>query len=185
MTMDDTAGKEKITIHGQYDMDTTVEHDQTNTVNNKSTETIKSDAKITITEGTYSHDVAANTAKYHVQGALTEKYDATQDTTVKDALTIKSTAGAISITSDTQHIELKAATYIQLTCGASKIKMDSGGNISIDGVNVSVNGKANVTTKGKTVDSIADAQHQTKGAIVISDGSATNTVKGGMVMLNP
>ena len=34
MSMDDTAGKEKITIHGQYDMNTTVEHDQTTTVNN-------------------------------------------------------------------------------------------------------------------------------------------------------
>ena len=32
LSMDDTAGKEKITIHGQYDMNTTVEHDQTNTV---------------------------------------------------------------------------------------------------------------------------------------------------------
>ena len=29
MTFDDTAGKEKITIHGQYDMSTTIEHDQT------------------------------------------------------------------------------------------------------------------------------------------------------------
>ena len=48
MTMDDTAGKEKITIHGQYDMDTTVEHDQTNTVQGKMTETITKDTKITI-----------------------------------------------------------------------------------------------------------------------------------------
>ena len=43
MTMDDTAGKEKITIHGQYDMGTTVEHDQTNTVDRRFTETIKKD----------------------------------------------------------------------------------------------------------------------------------------------
>ncbi len=51
MTMDDTAGKEKITIHGQYDMDTTVQHDQTNTVNNDFTETIKKNATITIYRG--------------------------------------------------------------------------------------------------------------------------------------
>jgi type VI secretion system secreted protein VgrG len=31
MTMDDTAGQEKINIHGQYDMTTTVEHDKTTT----------------------------------------------------------------------------------------------------------------------------------------------------------
>ena len=30
--MDDTAGKEKVTIHGQYDMGTTVEHDDTQRV---------------------------------------------------------------------------------------------------------------------------------------------------------
>ena len=30
--MDDTKGKEKITIHAQYDMSTTVEHDESLTV---------------------------------------------------------------------------------------------------------------------------------------------------------
>src|SRR6185369_13384756 len=77
MTMDDTAGKEKITIHGQYDMSTKVEHDQTNTVDNDFTETIKNNASITITQGKFSHDVAANVAKYHVKGALDEVYEDT------------------------------------------------------------------------------------------------------------
>jgi type VI secretion system secreted protein VgrG len=185
MSMDDPAGKEKITVHGQYDMNTTVEHDQTNTVNNKFTETIKSDAKITITEGTYSHDVAANTAKYHVQSALTETYDDTQTTTVKANITTKSTTGNILIQADAGKVNIEAATEIKLHVGASTIKMDAAGNISIEGVNVTVKGSANVTTKGGTVHSEADSQHQTKGAIVLSEGSATNTVKGGMVMLNP
>ena len=43
MSMDDTAGKEKITIHGQYDMDTTIEHDQTLTVHNNRTDAIDVD----------------------------------------------------------------------------------------------------------------------------------------------
>jgi len=43
LSMDDTAGKEKITIHGQYDMATTVEHDQTSTVHNNRTDTIDVD----------------------------------------------------------------------------------------------------------------------------------------------
>jgi type VI secretion system secreted protein VgrG len=209
MSMDDTAGKEKITIHGQYDMNTTIEHDQTNTihndqtntinnnqtstvkndktttVNNKFTETIKSDATIKILEGKFSHDVAANTADYHVQGALTEKYDATQTTTVKDAIKVSSTAGPISVSSDAQHIEITAATKITLKVGASSITMDSSGKISVEGLDVTVKGATIVTVKGGIVHSEADSQHQTKGAIVLSDGSATNTVKGGMVMLNP
>ena len=185
MSMNDTAGKEKITIHGQYDMGTTVEHDQTNTVNNKFTETIKSDTKITVTEGTYNHDVAAGTATYHVQGALTEKYDATQTTTVKGALTIASTTGPISISSDAQHIYIHAATSIQLHTGASKLWMASDGNISLEGVNVTISGSSGVFVKGGVVHSEAESEHQTKGAVVLSEGSATNTVKGGMVMLNP
>jgi type VI secretion system secreted protein VgrG len=185
LTMDDTANKEKITIHAQYDMNTTVEHDQTNTVKNDFTETIVKNAKIEISDGTYKHDVKTGTADYHVQGALTEKYDATQDTTVKDAITIKSTSGPIAISSDSQHVYINAATNIQLHVGSSMIWMDSGGQINIKGVNVAINGSATVTIKGGIVHSEADSEHQTKGAIVLSEGSATNTVKGGMVMLNP
>src|SRR6185436_12445668 len=41
MSMDDTANKEKITIHAQYDMGTTVEHDQTNTIKHDQTNSVK------------------------------------------------------------------------------------------------------------------------------------------------
>jgi len=185
MSMNDTKGKEGMTIHGQYDMNTTVEHDQTNTVNNKFTETIKSDATIKITEGNYSHNIVAGKADYHVQSALTEKYDATQDTTVKGNLTVKSTTGAIAVSADAAHVQIDAATKITLHTGASTIEMDAGGNIKIDAVNITINGSTSVATKGTMVNSEASAQHQTKGAIVISEGSATNTVKGGTVLLNP
>lgn len=43
LSMDDTAGKEKVTIHAQFDMGTTVEHDQTTTVHNNRTDTIDVD----------------------------------------------------------------------------------------------------------------------------------------------
>jgi type VI secretion system secreted protein VgrG len=48
MSMDDTAGKEKVTIHGQYDMNTTVEHDQTTTVHNNRTDQIDVDDSETV-----------------------------------------------------------------------------------------------------------------------------------------
>lgn len=193
MSMNDTAGKEKINIHAQYDMTTKVEHDDAQTVvNNRTigvdgthTETIKGDTTITVTQGKLVHDVAAGTADYHVQGAVTEKFDATQSTTVKNAITIVSTAGPIAVSSDAQHVYINAATSIQLHVGASMIWMDSGGQINIQGVNVAINGSAAVTIKGGIVHSEAQSEHQTKGAVVLSDGSATNTVRGGMVMLNP
>ncbi len=174
--LDDTKDNEAITIHGQYDMNTTVDHDQTNTVKNDFTETITNNASITIEEGTYNHDVKANTAKYHVQGALTETYDDKQTTTVNKDIAIKST---------TTHVHIDAATVIKLHVGMSTIEMDSTGNIKIDGVNITINGTASVTIKGGLVSSKADSQHKTNGAVVISEGSATNTVKGGTVLLNP
>jgi type VI secretion system secreted protein VgrG len=185
ISLNDTKGKEGLTIHAQYDMNTTVQHDQTNTVKNDFTETITNNANIKITDGNYSHDVMTGTANYHVQSALTEKYDATQQTTVKGDLTIKSTTGKIEVSADASHVKVDAATKITLHTGASTIEMDAGGNIKIDAVNITINGSVSVTTTGKMVTSEATAQHQTKGAIVISEGSATNTVKGGTVLLNP
>ena len=167
MSMNDTKGKEKITIHGQYDMGTTVEHDDTQTIHNNRT---------IMVDGTHQETVT---------GAVTEKYDTTQATTVQGDITIKSTSGAIVISADASSIYIHAATSIQLHTGASKLWMASDGNISLEGVNVSISGASTVTVKGQIVHSEATAEHQTKGAIVISDGSATNTVKGGMVMLNP
>jgi type VI secretion system secreted protein VgrG len=48
LSMDDTAGKEKITIHGQYDMNSTIEHDQTTTVRNNRTDKIDVDDSETV-----------------------------------------------------------------------------------------------------------------------------------------
>jgi type VI secretion system secreted protein VgrG len=185
LAMDDTTGKEKITIHGQYDMGTTVQHDQTNTVNNDFTETIKKNATITITEGKLSHDVVAGTATYHVKGAVEEIYDDTQTTVVKNKLTIVSTAGPIEVSSDTQKISVTAATEIKLEVGASTLLMKSDGSIELSGVSIAIDGSQKVAIHGGQVSSEADTSHDTKGNIVLSEGAATNTVKGGMVMLNP
>jgi type VI secretion system secreted protein VgrG len=48
MSMDDTPGKEKFTIHGQYDMGTTVLHNQTSTVKNDRTDKVDVDDSETV-----------------------------------------------------------------------------------------------------------------------------------------
>ena len=45
VTMDDTAGKEKVAINAQHDMNTTVGHDQSNTVKGQMTEEITKDTR--------------------------------------------------------------------------------------------------------------------------------------------
>jgi type VI secretion system secreted protein VgrG len=48
LTMDDTTGKELISIHAQYDMDTVVEHDERVRIGHDRTETVGHDETITI-----------------------------------------------------------------------------------------------------------------------------------------
>jgi type VI secretion system secreted protein VgrG len=165
MSMDDTKGKEKISIHAQYDMSTTVEHIDTQAVKNN---------RVITVDGTHTETIAKNTT-ITINEALTE--------TVKQAIDVKST--------DSQ-IHLTAKTEIKLEVGASKLTMKADGTIKIEGVNISVNGtavgvdgKAEVRIHGGMVKSTADSTHDIEGAAVMSNGSATNTVKGGMVMLNP
>ncbi len=76
LSMDDSPGKEKINIHAQYDMATTVEHDDTQTVHNNRTiqvdgthtETIIKDTTITVKSGNFQHSVDTGTALYKVKG---------------------------------------------------------------------------------------------------------------------
>ncbi len=48
MSMDDTPGAEQIRIHGQYNMDTEVQHDETHTIHNNRTKTVDIDEMMTI-----------------------------------------------------------------------------------------------------------------------------------------
>jgi type VI secretion system secreted protein VgrG len=139
MTMDDTAGKEKVNVHAQYDMVTTVLHDDTQTVKNNRaisvdgthTETIKKDTSITVSEGNLSQKVSKGTADYFVLKAVTETFNATQETKVKQNITIKSLEGEVLVT---------AANKITLLTGSSKIEMRKDGSISITGKNIFIHG---------------------------------------------
>ncbi len=86
ITMDDTAGKEKLNTHAQFDMTTTVEHDQTTTVkNNRSTSVVVNDAL----------SVDANRA-VHVKGKLSETIDSGQEVTVSSGYKETIAGGATS-----------------------------------------------------------------------------------------
>jgi type VI secretion system secreted protein VgrG len=186
MSMDDTAGKENITIHAQYDMNTTIEHDENHTVKTgnrtiqvqtgKHTETIKGDTKITIQTGTYGHEVSTGTADYKVKGALTEYCDTTQATTVKGNITIMST---------TADIVLNGATQIQLITGSSSILMKSDGTIKISGTEITISGTAKVQmgVGNQTVTSDT-AQVAVAGAAIASAATGKHEITGAVVKIN-
>lgn len=88
ITLDDTKGKEKITIHGQYDMNTTVDHDQMLTVHNCRTSTI--DVDDTLSVGNNRTKTVGVDQKIKVGSNHTETIGAnkTETITIAKALTI-------------------------------------------------------------------------------------------------
>lgn len=184
--LDDTKGKEGMTIHAQYDMNTTVEHDANVTINTGNstftvktgthTETIKGDTSITIQSGTMKLDVAAKTYTHHVKGEVTETYDATQSTTVdKD----------IQIQSKTAMITISAKTEIQLKCGKSLISLKEDGTIKISGENIDVSGgktaKLGVGNQNITCDTSKAA---VSGAAINSSAVGIHEITGAVVKIN-
>jgi type VI secretion system secreted protein VgrG len=185
MQIEHTEDGECINLHSDKDIsvmannneDITIVQNRTiNVLEGTHTETIKGDTTIHITDGKLDHDVVAGAAKYHVKGAVSEKYDNKQETTVANEIIIKSTGSTIYV---------QAAKEITLIVGASKLWMDSSGKIELSGTNIAITGSEKVGIAGKSIVSEAKNDHTISGMLVVSKGSTTNTVQGGMVMLNP
>jgi type VI secretion system secreted protein VgrG len=209
-TLDDTKGKEKIKIHGQSDMNTTVEHDETLTVHNdraisvggKHMETVKKDTTIRITEGKYSHDVMANTATYHVQGKVWENYDNDLETTVKGNIFHRSTDGTIreeaqtgefylfakegvEVKSATDKIHILAATEIKLQVGASSLLMKADGTIQLSGTDITISGKARTAIGVGNQNVVCDkARVAVSGAAIASSAVGKHEITGALVKIN-
>jgi type VI secretion system secreted protein VgrG len=180
-----TADGEVINMHSDKDINVYAAHDESieitndrtiKVVNGTHTETIKGDTTIKITDGKLDHDVASGTSKHHVKGSVTEIYEDTQTTDVKNA---------IAITSDTSSIYIHGCTSIQLHVGASKLWMDSDGNILLEGKNIQIHASAKLELVGDQVVSTGKTNHEINGAAVKSAATGNNVVSGAMVMLNP
>jgi len=183
--MEDKKGAEQLYVHAEKDQVNVVENDESTAVGHDRSVTVTNHLKTTVSEGDEEHKVETGTSLHEVKGAVTETYEATQSTTVSSDLTIRSTGGVFELHADSANVLVKAATNIKLETGASTIEMDAGGNITIQGVNVAIEGTATVSIAGAIITSEASVKHDTKGVLVMSEGSATNTVKGGVVLLNP
>jgi type VI secretion system secreted protein VgrG len=181
---EDKKGQEQVYIHAERNKDTLVEHDETITVQNNRTitvdgthtETIKKQTKITITEGTYTHDVAANTAHYHVKAALTEDYDATQTTLV---------AKEIKIVSEEATIHVVAAEEIMLHTGASTLTMKKDGTIRLYGKDILIAGTQEVKSAVGTQSVTCDTQKVgTSGAKINSTAVGMHEISGALIKIN-
>jgi type VI secretion system secreted protein VgrG len=184
LSMDDTAGNEQITIHAQYDMGTTVEHDDTQTVHNNRTitvngthtETIKKDTIITITEGPYTLDVQANTHTHHVKQNVFEWYDADQQTVVQNNISTQTVTGQIYV---------DAKTQITLHCGASLLIMKEDGTIELSGVKINISGSEEVKNGVGNQNTVFNrSKVETSGAAINTSAVGIHEISGALIKIN-
>ncbi len=187
ITLDDTAGAEKITIHGQYDMSTTVKHDQTCAVNNNRTSTVDVDDTETV-GANQAINVGAD-QKLTVGANQTVSVGAAQAETVGAARTVGVGANDKLTVGGTQTIAVSGA--ISITSDA-KITLTVGGStIEIGPAEIAISSTA-IKISGTTIESAAEASHKIGGAAVeikadgaiTSEAGGVNAVKGATVKLN-
>lgn len=139
--MDDTGGNELIRMHAQYNLDATVENNETRTVNKDRTTTIKQNDTENITE------TQSTTAK-------NKKADVNQSYEITSGQTYKVTVGAAKIEMST--------TEIKLSVGASSITLNATG-ITVDAMEVKASAKTNLETS-----SMLTATHSATGIMTIT-----------------
>ncbi len=158
MTMDDTKGKENMTIHAQKDMNATVENDRTTTI-------VGGSDTIAVQAGTRSVTVKGDTS-----------------------LTVQAGNRSVNVTGDyildtTNEIKMQAPAKITLTCGGSSITIEPG-KITIsagDGSSLTLDANAFMKSSGGS-QVFLDGNALTKssaGSQVLLDGNALMVSTGG------
>jgi type VI secretion system secreted protein VgrG len=169
MSMNDTAGKEMVTVHGQYDMSTTVGHDQSNTVGNNRTTSIAVDD---------SEKVGSN-----------QKIDvgSNQNTTVGANQTLK--VGADQTNTIGANQKSGIGSNQELTVGADQKISVGGTQTTAIGANQNTNVSASRTTDVAAADKLTVGGTETisaKGPIeVSSDAKITLSAGGSKIEIGP
>jgi type VI secretion system secreted protein VgrG len=207
ISADDTAGKEKITIHGQYDMNSTIEHDQTLTVHNNRTDTIDVDDSETVGSNqkcsvgvNQDTSVGANQT-LDVGANRTVTIGANQTTTIgaSESLSVGSTktetiaiAKALSIGAGYQ---VSVGGGMNESIGAAKAEEIGGAKIvAVGGASAEMIGALKVVKAGSSISESAGANIGMKaganftakagGSMGLSAGGKLTADAGGVMGLN-
>ena len=153
-------------------MSTSVGANKSQTVGANKTTSVGGNQKTTI-GGSRGEQVGGNVTE-KVSGNVSQQYGGKHTEKVSGNYTLKSGA----------KITLDAASKITLKTGASSIEMTSGGNITIKGTKITIDGSAKIMEKSAQISSEASAKNLVKGAMVNVEASGINTVKGALVKIN-
>ena len=167
MSMDDTPGKEKFTIHGQYDMGSTVEHDQTTTVHNNRTDKVDVDDSETVGNNQTQTVGVNQTIKI---GADRKKNVGGSETTIVGVNRTETVGGAESIT----------------VTGHRHETVNAGEDVTINGTRShSVNGAQTTTISIAEAHTVgAGRAHTVGGGEAVTVGAAQIVSIGGAQMVS-
>jgi type VI secretion system secreted protein VgrG len=177
ISLNDTKGQEGLTIHAQYNMDTTVENDQTLTVHNNRDSTVDVDETQTvgnnqtisigsnqettvgsmmiITTGSSQTMNIGSDQTINVSSNQMEAVGASKTVTVSGNMTIE-TGGNLTISAGSSiaisspKIIITGGAAVDLVCGGTTLKLDPG----------------SLKTIAAAITTTAGASHEIKGAIV-------------------
>jgi len=189
LSMDDTAGQEKIDIHAQYDMATTVLHDQTNSVKNNRSTTVSVDDTLTVTgnrtmkvDGKVSETIVSG-QEVSVTAGRSETINGGLTRTINDGATSTITGDLTSTLNGTWGNTVNGHVKETITSGEEQT-VSAGKKLTVDGgFTETVTGARSTSVTGALSQSASETltQHATAAAAYTSDASVTLGVAGSMV----
>ena len=165
IVFDDTAGKEQIRMHGQYNMDTVVKNNQTQAVG------VDRQAKVGNNE---SMEVGVNQTE---KVGSNRSREVGADETIQIGANQAITVGSNQNVSAGQNIVITAGTSITLKCGASSIHMNQAGVITISGTLVSMLAAINANVAAP-ITNISGAMLLTQTGLVNLSAGVVNRMDG-------
>jgi type VI secretion system secreted protein VgrG len=212
MVCDDTKGKQKVSVHAQYDMDTTVEHDNVHTVNNDETclvvghrkhtvnksetiavdsgrdTTIKAGDKVTISDG--QQTTITGGQKISIDGGLTNTIKGGVKTDIDGGEEEKITGDDKLDVSAAQTVSIGADQSLTVggkqtisVTGAIEITSEASITLTVGGSSIKIEPAA-ITIATTTLKMGGTAAVEIKGGKIVSKADAVHEIAGATVKLN-
>ncbi|HMF98049.1 MAG TPA: type VI secretion system tip protein TssI/VgrG, partial [Vicinamibacterales bacterium] len=171
MSMDDTAGKERVYVHGQFNMDTVVENNQTSTIHNNRTDTV--DVNDTESVGSNQKCTVGANQDISVGSNQTVKVAANRTRTVgaNESVTVGSSQSISVGSTKTETIAIAKA----LSIGAGyQVSVGAGMNESIGAAKAEEIGGAKIVSVGGLSAEVIGSMKAVKAGGSISESAGAN-----------
>jgi len=186
-SFDDTKGSELVYLHAERDMTREVENNDSLTVNNAQTITVDQgrsvtikgkDDTLTVTDGNHSITVSQGNQSNTVStGNFSETVSQGNHSTTVSAGNLSTTVsqgnhsttvsmGNLTISVSMGSISISAMQGITLTCGSNSVQISPSG-VTINGMQVQLQGTAQVSASAPIIQVSADGMLQMQGGIVM------------------